>query len=130
MAAIRILMVDDDSALLEVCGQLLERLGYRVEATTDSPKALARIESEPDYFDLVVSDQTMPGLTGAELTERIRRINPDLPIILCTGFSETLTPENASRLGAQGFLFKPVSMRKLAEAIRSVLDARKPEGRD
>src|SRR4029077_11998818 len=83
-----ILVVDDEESLAKMIGKTLARLGYRVTVKTVSTEALETIRQLPDTFDLVVSDQTMPGLTGDKLTEEIRKIRPDIPIILCSGFSE------------------------------------------
>lgn len=122
----RILVVDDEPALAEIVKQMLERLGYEVDCRTDSLEALdvfrSRLAEKP--FDLVITDMTMPQMTGAELARALLGIRPDLPVILCTGFSEKVSAERAASLGIQGFLLKPVVLKDLAELVRKVLDAR------
>ena len=117
----RILFVDDETDLAQMCREMLEALGYNVIAMTSSSKALDRFESDPGNFDLVITDMTMPGMTGVDLAKELLRIRPDIPIILCTGFSETVTEEKARQLGIREFLTKPVSLQDLAVAIRRVL---------
>ncbi len=87
--------------------------------------ALESFRSEPGSYDLVVSDVTMPGMTGVELSRRLMEIRPDIPIILSTGFSELITPEEAKRLGIRELIMKPYDRRQLAETIRRVFDTRK-----
>ncbi len=120
----RILLVDDDEAIAEMLRHLLGSLGYQVTSLTSSPEALSAFRSAPADFDLVITDMTMPGMTGAELSKTIRCIRADIPIILCTGFSELMTKEDAKAMGIQRYLMKPVSKREIAEAIREVLDAK------
>ena len=96
----------------------------RVTGMTDSRQALAAFLAAPDDFDLLVTDHTMPGLTGAELAERILAIRPRLPILLCTGYSNTMTPAKARLMGIEGFLNKPFSKNDIALAIRLLLDGR------
>jgi PAS domain S-box-containing protein len=119
-----ILMVDDEPQLLDLARQMLERLGYRVTTAASGVEALARFRRTPEAFDLVVTDQTMPHLTGAELAGELMRLRPQTPVLLCTGFSETMDPERARAMGLQGFLLKPVSMKSLATTVREVLNAR------
>ncbi len=102
--------------------QLLERLGYRVTARTSSREALAKFSAAPQDVDLVITDMTMPQLTGKELAAAMLQIRPDLPIILCTGFSEIITEEAAQQVGIKAFTLKPIIMKELAETIRRVLD--------
>ncbi|MFZ5799604.1 MAG: PAS domain S-box protein [Thermodesulfobacteriota bacterium] len=117
-----ILVVDDERDIRETGRMMLEQLGYRVTVCEDPLQALAMIREDGGRFDLMISDQTMPGMTGTELLAEIRRIRPGLPVILCTGFSEQLTEDSARQLGARRLLMKPVSFRRLAEAVRRVLD--------
>jgi signal transduction histidine kinase len=117
----RILLVDDEPNLVEIGAQLLARLGYRVTTATCSVKALQMFQEAPDAFDLVITDMTMPEMTGDHLAEALFRIRPDLPVILCTGFSEKITAESAQRLGLRGFIMKPIELRTLAQAIRRAL---------
>ena len=120
----RILLVDDEPALMEMATSILERLGYKVTGQTDSVTALEVFRSSPDEFDLVITDYTMPNLTGMDLAKEVRRIRPDIRVMLCTGFSEKITPDHMKELGV-GLLMKPYGMREISEAIRKILDARK-----
>jgi signal transduction histidine kinase/ActR/RegA family two-component response regulator len=120
----RILLVDDEPTVMQMATSILERLGYKVTGQTDSVKALEVFRSSPDEFDLVITDYTMPNLTGMDLAEEVCRIRSDMPILLCTGFSEKITPEGVKELGV-GLLMKPYGMRQMSEAIRKILDARK-----
>ena len=118
----RVLVVDDEPALAKLLVRLLETLGYRATCCSDSREALARFRSDPHGFDLMISDQTMPGLSGAALAKEVLALRSDMPIILCTGHSDTLDEAAARRLGARGFLMKPVSREQLAHSVRRVLD--------
>jgi two-component system cell cycle sensor histidine kinase/response regulator CckA len=100
---------------------MLERLGYRVIGKTDAIQALEIFRTQPDTFDLVITDQTMPHMTGRELVEQILRIRPDIPIILCTGFSEVIHEEEAKAMGIREFVMKPFSANEMAERIRKAL---------
>ncbi|MBW1796685.1 MAG: response regulator, partial [Deltaproteobacteria bacterium] len=95
----RILFVDDEEPLVRMGQQMLERLGYHVTARTSSVEALEAFRAQPDRFDLVITDQTMPNMTGVELAKELMRIRPDIPIILITGFSEIVPPEKAKKMG-------------------------------
>jgi len=117
----RILLVDDEAPLTEMGRQLLESLGYRVEASTSSLKALEAFRYQPDLYDLVITDQTMPHLTGMELAREILKTRPGLPIILCSGFSETSTQERAEELGIRAVCMKPVVLSELAQTVREAL---------
>ena len=119
----RILFVDDEPDVVEIWSRSLARLGYQVTASADSREALEIFQASPDSFDLVITDQTMPGLTGAELAGKIMKMRSDLPIILCTGFSEVMGPAEAKSLGIREFLMKPIYNQRMAEVIRQVLDA-------
>jgi PAS domain S-box-containing protein len=118
----RILFVDDEASLARLGKQMLERLGYDVTARTSSVEALEAFRAKSDKFDLVITDQTMPNITGMELAEEMMRIRPDIPIILATGFSETISPERAKQLGIREYIMKPVAARELAQVTRQVLD--------
>ncbi len=111
----RILNVDDEESLAEIGAELLASLGFQVTAETDSRKALARFREDPGAFDVVVTDQTMPGLSGADLARELLDIRPDLPIILVTGFSESLSKERVRALGIRDFLSSRVR-KDLAQA--------------
>lgn len=120
----RILLVDDEISVGEVMRLRLESLGYEIHFETDSLKALQLFRNSSKHFDIVVSDLTMPNMTGAALAKEIRKINPEIPIVVCTGFNRNLD-ESASRvLGIQSLLQKPVGKRELAETVRRVLDSR------
>jgi PAS domain S-box-containing protein len=118
----RILFVDDEPALAELGQQVLEALGYQVQALGDSREAWGRFAAAPESFDLVITDLTMPGMTGAQLAEKILALRPRLPVILTTGYSDILTEEEARELGVREYLLKPVSTVRLAEVVRRVLD--------
>jgi PAS domain S-box-containing protein len=118
----RILFVDDEEDLVDMTQQMLERLGYSVVAMTNSLEALEVFKAEPDQFALVITDQTMPHMTGADLAKELMRIRPDIPIILCTGFSEVINAEEAKTLGIREFVMKPFATREIAEIARHVLD--------
>jgi CheY-like chemotaxis protein len=125
----RILLVDDEVALVQAEQAVLEKLGYRVVTCTSSTHALKLFTRAPDDFDLVISDQMMPNLTGIELVKEMTRIRSTIPVILCTGFSQTLnsiTPDEAKSLGIEAVVMKPILMDEIARTIRSVLDRRKP----
>ncbi len=117
-----ILFVDDEEMLVEFAQELLERLGYEVIAKTSSMEALETFRAHPEKFDVVITDQDMPNLAGVELARELLEIRPDIPIIMCTGFSYRINPEKAKALGFSAFLSKPVVARDLAQAIRSALD--------
>jgi len=117
----RIMFVDDEPPIAKLGKQLLERLGYSVEARTSSIEALELFKAKPEYFDLIITDMTMPYLTGDNLAREIFKIREKIPIILCTGFSEQITEEKAARLGISAFLMKPLVKRELSEAVRKAL---------
>lgn len=121
----RILLVDDESTVCDVTASILTRLGYRVTAITDSAEAFEMFYSNPYDFDLVISDQTMPNLTGIELAFSVLKIRPELPFILCTGYSSALSVDEAMKIGVDLFLEKPILRRTLAESVRTVLDNRR-----
>ena len=119
----RIVLVDDEPLLVDLMERSLSLLGYRVDSFTDSSVALTWIEEQGDAIDLVITDMTMPGITGSELAVSVLARNPDMPIILCTGYSEVIDAETALELGIRAFVTKPVDNRQLACTIRNVLDA-------
>ncbi len=118
----RILLVDDEKTIVDMGQQILERLGYQVTARTCSLEALETFKAKPDIFDLVITDQTMPGMTGVELAEAFMRIRPDIPMILCSGYNQTITSEEAKNLGIREYILKPYSMGTIAETIQKVLN--------
>jgi two-component system, cell cycle sensor histidine kinase and response regulator CckA len=105
-------------------GDMLESLGYATLCRTSSPEALETFLHQPgnQSFDLVITDMTMPGMTGVGFARELLRLKPELPIIICTGFSEHIGPERIEKLGIKGFLMKPVTLRDLAVLVRKVLD--------
>ncbi|MFP5258598.1 MAG: response regulator [Acidobacteriota bacterium] len=117
----RILLVDDEQALADITRELVESLGYKAQAETDPRRALELVRAEPAAFDLLITDQNMPGLTGVELTKAILALRPDLPVLMLTGFSETMGKEGARAMGVRDLLLKPVLRRDLAAAIAGVL---------
>ena len=120
----RILFVDDEKALVDIGVQLLEHLGYRVVARTSSIEALEVFRNQPEKFDLVVSDQTMPNMTGEMLAKELIRIRPDIPVVLCTGYSEMISEEKAAALGIKKLVMKPILMREISQTVRQILDQR------
>jgi len=122
----RVLFVDDEEAIAEWAQEMLGALGYSVTARTVGPEALELFRKGPDRFDLVITDMTMPRLTGLDLAREILRVRPGIPIILCTGFSEALSPESAAAMGIRELLMKPVLADELTAAIRRALE---PESR-
>lgn len=117
-----ILLVDDEEPLLDLGRQILARLGYKVHTRNNPSEAFEFFRSEPAGVDLVITDYTMPKMTGVELSKRLLQIRPDLPIILCTGFNQAINEETARAVGIRAFLMKPFVGRELGEMIRSVLD--------
>ncbi len=120
----RVLFVDDEPFLAYLWEKMLERLGYQVLACTSGLEALEVFRAAPESFDLVITDQTMPRMTGAELAKELMRIRPGLPIILCTGYSHSMTEEKARAIGIRAYLTKPLSRRDLAQAVRGALEQR------
>jgi len=118
----RILLIDDEEQIVSMEQQMLENLGYEVTARTDSTEALKEFSQKPQNFDLVITDMTMPHMTGDELALKLLDIKPDIPVILCTGFNEDITEEKALAMGIQKFVMKPVIKNDLATTIRTVLD--------
>jgi PAS domain S-box-containing protein len=121
----RILLVDDEVLLVQSIKNMLQKMGYTVIGVTSSQKALDIFRSQPNDFNLVISDQTMPNLTGTQLAQEINRIRPSVPLVLMTGFSEACSPEESKKLGIDAYLNKPVSTEKLTTLIRRVLDQEK-----
>ncbi|MDY6988427.1 MAG: ATP-binding protein [Thermodesulfobacteriota bacterium] len=117
----RILLIDDERALIRTEKQVLERLGYAVVATTGSLEALDVFRAQPDGFDLVITDMTMPGITGDRFASELMAIRPDIPVILCTGYGVRINEEQMKAMGIRALVMKPVDKRELAGTIRSVL---------
>jgi CheY-like chemotaxis protein len=121
-----ILFVDDEDILVEMSSHLLKRLGYDVTACTNSMDALARFQEAPERFALVITDMTMPEMTGKELAARMLALRPNLPVIMRTGFSEQISEEKAKQMGIRAFIMKPIVVNHLAKTIRRVLDSHPP----
>jgi CheY-like chemotaxis protein len=117
----RILFIDDEEPLARLGQAMLARLGYDVVVCTSSTEALDTFRTTPQDFDLVITDHTMPTMTGEVLAREVRGIRPDIPIILCTGFSGTMTAERARTLGIDAFVLKPIMIHDLSGVIRQVL---------
>jgi PAS domain S-box-containing protein len=117
-----ILFVDDEQALVTMSKQMLELLGYRALTRTSSVEAFELFRHDPYRFDLVITDMTMPNMTGEKLAHKILEIRSDIPVILCTGYSELITEQRAKKLGISAYMMKPLVMRDLANTIRDVLD--------
>ncbi len=121
----RILVVDDEPLLVHISSRLLEDYGYTVTGVTDSREALEKVRADPLQFDLIITDQTMPGLSGSELTQAVLEIAPRMPIILCTGHSEMTSATDALAMGIKKYLGKPIHGDELARTVRMVLDEQK-----
>jgi two-component system cell cycle sensor histidine kinase/response regulator CckA len=117
----RILFVDDEKMLVEVGEQILRRLGYDVVSRTSPLEALELFKAKPRDFDLVISDQTMPGLTGDALARELMKLNPGIPVILCTGYSQMIDQRRAKEKGIRALVMKPILISEIAGAIRAVL---------
>lgn len=118
-----VLVVDDEEYVVVMLTEMLQRLGYRVRGFKDSIEAFAEFSRNPAEYDILVTDQTMPKMTGSELAEQCMRIKDGLPVVLCTGFSEILTEEKARAIGIREYVTKPVVKADMARAIRKALDA-------
>ena len=123
----RVLLVDDETAIIAMEKQLLERLGYQVTPRTSGIEALELFRADPKKFDLVITDMAMPKISGDKLAVELARIRPDIPILLCTGFSEGMTTEKIQSLGMKGLLMKPIAIKDFAEKIREILDEKRGE---
>ena len=117
-------MIDDEDAVLQIVKRILELLGYFVITQNNGLDALALFKEKSNYFDLVITDMTMPKMTGVQLARELKAIREEIPIIICTGFSEQLDKKKADALGLQGYISKPVLINEISETIRSVLDSK------
>jgi len=118
----RILFVDDEKPLVDILQPMLEKLGYKMTARTSSIEALEAFRNNPQAFDLVITDMTMPNMTGKDLAKELMSIRPDIPIILCTGFSEQIDEYSAKEMGIRAYVMKPIVGKEIANTIREVLD--------
>lgn len=117
----RILFIDDDAMLANLGKTMLEEMGYLVNSQTNAQDALELIKEGTEHFDLVITDQTMPGLTGKEFAQHLKQIQPKLPIILCTGYSSQVSAEDSKQLGISAFCLKPLEMAELGKIVRNCL---------
>ena len=120
-----ILLVDDEPSIIDVHKRSLERLGYNITAMTDSRKALEEFSAFPERYDLVFTDMAMPKMAGDELARKVKKLRPETPVILCTGFSEKVNKGRTADVQIDGFLMKPIDLARMAGKIREVLDAKK-----
>jgi len=118
----RIMVVDDQGEIAAMAKEMLEDLGYTVDAYTSSGEAFKAFSGNPPAYDLVITDLTMPDMTGIELSRRLMEIRPDIPVILCSGFGETISPEAVASLGIRRLLKKPILIQEYGQAVRQVLD--------
>ena len=118
----RILFVDDEKVLVDIGKQMLERLGYQVTPRTSSTEALEAFRAQPEKFDLVITDQTMPNMTGETLAKELTQIRPDIPVILCTGYSEIPSERKLGASAVRDVVRKPIIVREMANSIRRVLE--------
>jgi CheY-like chemotaxis protein len=122
-----ILIVDDEKALCEMMAEMLQKQGYRVQHRSDSREALALFRSVPGDFDIVITDMDMPNISGLRLRNEIAAIDPEVPVLVCTGYGDLLGEETAASFGFERLLRKPVPFRELALAVRETLDASKKQ---
>ena len=121
----RLLFVDDEAPLLEVARRLLSRLGYEIDTESNSKAAFERFKKQPHVYDLLITDQTMPGMTGLELAGKVRDIRPDLPILLCTGYSDKVNEDVLIKNNISAFVHKPLNAENLSHLVAGLLN---PEG--
>ncbi len=114
--------MDDEDFNIKTVQNMLQHLGYKVTALMDSQEALRLFSENPSQFDLVITDQTMPFMTGEDLGKELMRMRPDIPVILCTGYSDLISSEKATAMGFRGYIMKPFTVREGAELVRRVLD--------
>ena len=118
----RVMLVDDEDVIVELEKLMLERLGYKVTTFSSSKVALDAFKAHTDAYDLVITDMSMPGMTGDQLIQEMRAVQPEVPVIICTGFSDKVGPQEAASIGVQAFLLKPIAISELAQKVRKVLD--------
>jgi DNA-binding NtrC family response regulator len=120
----RILVVDDEKYIVDMLKEMLVQLGYEATARYSSADALEAFKAQPEKFDLVITDQTMPHMTGTDLAKEMLKVRPDIPIVICTGFNAVIDVAGAGRIVIKAFLMKPVALRQLAEELHKLLDKR------
>ena len=126
VAARRVLLVEDDALVARAVGRIIGRLGHEVTTCHDGAEALARFREDPARFDLVLTDETLPGLRGDELAQALLALRPALPVLICTGYSDRLDEERARALGARALLMKPLDVSQLEAALDAALAAPLP----
>ena len=117
----KILLVDDEKAIISMEKRMLEHLGYQVTSHTSSLEALEIFRENPDKFDLIITDMAMPNMSGDQLSVEMTKLRPDIPVLLCTGYSGTMSEEKAASIGIKGFLLKPIRMKDLAQKVSEIL---------
>ena len=117
-----ILLVDDEEAIVRMERKMLKQLGYEVTTRAGSIDALEAFKANPDRYDLIITDMTMPNMTGIQLAQEIKKIKPEVPVIICTGFSNQIDEEKCKAMGIQGYVMKPIISKEFAGTIREVLD--------
>ncbi|MCP3871942.1 MAG: response regulator [Desulfobacteraceae bacterium] len=117
-----LLFVDDEKTITELSKEILEQLGFQVETRLNPMEALDLFQSNPDVFDLVITDMTMPQMTSLNLAEKVMEIRSDIPVIICTGYNALIDESKAAEIGIADYVMKPVSLLELAKIIRKVLD--------
>jgi CheY-like chemotaxis protein len=122
----RILLVDDEEALVRAIKQMVERLGYTATETTSSVEALSLFRRRPQDFDLVITDYSMPRLSGTDLSMAIREIRPDIPVILTSGFHEKINEKSMEEMGLTAMMMKPIGLNDLARLMRKILEKEAP----
>ncbi|MEW6260737.1 MAG: PAS domain S-box protein [Thermodesulfobacteriota bacterium] len=122
----RILLVDDEKPIVDMESRVLERLGYQVDSFTAATEALVHFEADPGAYDLVITDMSMPKITGEALARRVLAIRPDIPVLLCTGYTELIQEDRARAMGIAAVLPKPLAVETLAEAIRRAVEGKRP----
>ncbi len=120
----RILIIDDEKSIVTLLTYLFERLGYTVTSGTDPVEICKVFENDPDKFDLIITDMTMPKMTGIDLTRKVKALRPDMPVILCTGYSDLIDEQRAIEAGIEKYIMKPLALYNVAETVRRVLDSR------
>lgn len=118
----RILLVDDEEIVADMARSMLEYLGYEVTVFTNSLESLNVFSDDPSRFDMVITDQTMPVMTGVDIAERMLNIRPDIPIIICTGYSSSVSEEKVLAMGVKGFAMKPLAIKDISRLIRKIFD--------
>ncbi len=120
---LKILLVDDDRLVADSEGQMLERLGHVVTVRTDSPEALRAFSERPREFDLIITDQVMPKMTGTKLALEVLRVRPDMPIILVTGYADSVQESQVKALGIKAFIRKPFGSKEMSDLIDRTVKA-------